>query len=115
MQILRAGNIQVGFENGALRTFKIDEIEVLRMIYFAVRDANWGTFEPQIKNLAITEASSSFSINYEVIFQENNDEFLCWEVSIKGISDNRIEFEIKGLALQDFQTNRTGFLCLASD
>jgi D-apionolactonase len=112
MQTLQAGNIQVGFENGALRTFKIKEIEILRMVYFAVRNANWGTYEPQIKNLEIESSKNSFSINYDAFFEENKTVFSSWKVAIKGFSDSRIEFEIEGSALRDFQTNRAGFCVL---
>jgi D-apionolactonase len=112
MQILQAGNIQVSFENGALRTFKIEETEVLRMVYFAMRDANWGTYKLHIQNVEIDTTNDSFSINYDAFFEEHKTIFSSWKVAINGFSDSRIEFEIEGLALQDFQTNRAGFCVL---
>ncbi len=41
-QTLRAGELSVVFENGALRYIRLGQTEVLRAIAFLVRDENWG-------------------------------------------------------------------------
>ena len=43
---LRAGPMQVEFDNGQLRYLKVGGVEVLRAVGFLVRDENWGTYTP---------------------------------------------------------------------
>jgi D-apionolactonase len=110
--MLIAGNINVLYKDGALRYFKVNELEVLRMIYFTVRDANWGTFQPKIYDEKVIENEHSFQINYRADFEENNETFISWNVEIQGVSSNKITFEINGEAKKDFKTNRAGFCVL---
>jgi len=60
---LKAGNISLAYDNGALRWLKYGDSEILRMIYFAVRDKNWGTVEPVIVNEIINLQEKSFAIS----------------------------------------------------
>jgi D-apionolactonase len=73
---LKAGQIELCYENGFLRQFIVNETEVLRMIYFAIRDANWGNYEPKISNEKITFEEDSFQITYSVEYYDNTDIFL---------------------------------------
>ena len=52
-RILRAGPMQVEFDNGQLRYLKMNGVEVLRAVGFLVRDENWGTYTPVISGLEI--------------------------------------------------------------
>ncbi len=40
---LRAGPLTLSYEAGDLRYIKLGEHEILRRIYVAIRDRNWGT------------------------------------------------------------------------
>ena len=53
---------QLDFEDGFLRNCRVDGKEVLRMIYFAVRDPNWQTRSYEIKNLEVHQNETDFTI-----------------------------------------------------
>jgi D-apionolactonase len=112
MQQLKAGNIELIYENGFLRYFKVHHTEVLRMIYFAIRDANWGNLEPVFYDEKIEKNEVAFKINYKVKYVENGHEFFKWNVEIIGSKSSEVLFEIKGEAFQEFKTNRAGFCVL---
>ncbi|MEP7142224.1 MAG: hypothetical protein ABI707_05105 [Ferruginibacter sp.] len=108
---LTAGELSLHYENGFLRWITTGENEVLRMVYFAVRDKEWNTVPGKILNQKIERTKKNFSISYEMLF-EKDDISLQWDATIKGSSDNRIVFDIKGKALSTFKKNRTGFCVL---
>lgn len=108
---LTAGNISMTYENGALRWLKLGDNEVLRMIYFAVRDKNWGTVKPVISNERINQLERSFSISYDCNFNESEIQ-MNWKVTIEGKENSLIHFTINGKALSTFQKNRVGFCVL---
>ena len=49
---LQAGSLNIFYENGFLRQIKQNGTEIVRMIYFALRDHNWGTFDRKIEKKA---------------------------------------------------------------
>jgi hypothetical protein len=61
VKTLSAGSLKLTFEDGGLRKIKVGNVEVLRMIYMAVRDYNWGTILPDLRNLDIQEKPGCFS------------------------------------------------------
>jgi len=110
--LLRAGELQLRYENGCLRHFQIGETEVLRMIYFALRDHNWGTIPPIIEQENIQVLADHFNISYRCRHQLEGQDCYLWEVNINGLADGTIEFDLKGTALKSFKTNRAGFCVL---
>jgi len=46
---LKAGQLELVYENGSIRWIRLGNSEIVRMIYSAVRDRNWGTIEPIIE------------------------------------------------------------------
>jgi hypothetical protein len=92
------------------------------MIYFALRDHNWGTFDRKIENEVIENHEDHFSISYtcfniiehgKVVGADTNyGTVFQWEVNIKGEQDGKITFEIQGNAVQDVRRNRAGFCIL---
>lgn len=109
--ILRAGPLSMKYENGFLRYIRAGETEVLRMIYFAVRNENWDTIEGRISQEEIRKGADSFEIRYEWESINPTCEF-GWKCRISGQPDGRIDFEIEGHAHAPFRKNRTGFCVL---
>jgi hypothetical protein len=62
---LVAGALSVEFDNGNLRYIRLKGVEVLRALSFLVRDENWGTYTPVLRNLSIKQQPSSFVISYQ--------------------------------------------------
>ncbi len=50
-RVLRAGPLTMLYENGDLRYIRLGEHEIVRRLYVAVRDRNWGTVLPQFSNV----------------------------------------------------------------
>lgn len=97
-------------ENGAIRSIKWGEIEVVRMIYGAVRDANWLTLAPHIENLRQEEVPDGFQIEFDARYQREEIDFRA-HYRIFGAANGRVDFEFGGVAARDFATNRIG-LCV---
>ncbi|MGH1478198.1 MAG: hypothetical protein ACRBM6_05630 [Geminicoccales bacterium] len=108
---LRAGPLTAEFDNGALRYIKVGGREAIRNIAFVVRDKDWGTYNPVLKNLKIGQAPSAFEISFDAICKDAGQE-LHYSAKIKGNSDGTLTFEGVGKAITDFETNRTGFVVL---
>jgi hypothetical protein len=110
VKTLSAGSLKLTFEDGGLRKIKVGNVEILRMIYMAVRDHNWGTILPEVRNLEIQENHDTFQICFENQYKKADIDF-SFQVSITG-KDNLIDFEIEGEALSGFRINRVGFCVL---
>jgi D-apionolactonase len=112
MNILHAGPIQVGYENGFLRRMNYDGDEIIRMIYFAVRDHNWNTLSQQIDNENITVDGDTFRITYDCLHVDGGVIIMAWKVEIAGGPDGTITFQIEGIVRESFRKNRAGFCVL---
>lgn len=107
---LKAGELDLVYENGSIRCIIFDDGEILRMIYSAVRDRNWGTIEPDILKEDIHVQDTSFEITLKVEYKADPIHFIA-DYRITG-NDNRIRFEMNGTAQSDFLKNRIGFCIL---
>src|SRR5689334_6644193 len=59
---LQAGPLHVKFQDGELRYLYVGNKEVVRRVYFAVRDANWNTIMPQFSRIAVQNQGTGFTI-----------------------------------------------------
>ena len=73
-RILHAGPMQVEFNNGQLRYLKVGGVEVLRAVGFLVRDENWGTYTPLIRELRIDQRSDGFSLSFDALCSRPDQE-----------------------------------------
>ena len=80
---LRAGPLSLVFEAGCLRTIRLGEHELLRRVYVAIRDRNWGTAPDEISNLQIDASDDSFHITYDVRNRLGDVDF-AWHGEITG-------------------------------
>ncbi len=107
---LRAGPLALVFHEGDLRTIKWGDREVLRRIYGAVRDCNWGTVPGILSGLEIRSNDSDFRIRYSREHRENGIHFV-WRAEIIGNEDGTLRFDFDGEARTTFLRNRIG-LCV---
>lgn len=110
---LSAGPVRMVFEPdlGFLRYIKLGDHEILRGIYAAVRDRNWGTVAPRVSGLKIETREDSFQLEFDVLCKEGAIDFL-WRGSISGESNGTVRFAMKGDARSTFLRNRIGFAVL---
>lgn len=108
---LRAGPLTLIYEAGDLRYIRLGQREILRRIYVAVRDRNWGTVLPRFSNVKTDISPDSFRISYEVENRQGEIVFV-WEGAITGEKDGTINFAMEGEARSTFMKNRVGFCVL---
>jgi hypothetical protein len=108
---LRAGPLSLVYEGGDLRYIRLGERELVRRVYVAVRDHNWGTVPGAIANERIDIGRERFQITYEMAHRRGPIDFV-WQADIRGEADGTIRFAMDGVARAPFRTNRTGFCVL---
>jgi hypothetical protein len=111
---LRAGPLSLVWEDGDLRNVKLGDIEIVRRIYVAIRDRNWGTVPPVMSNLAMEVGPDSFRIGFDVANRGGEIDF-TWHGEITGDADGAIRFGMDGIAHSTFLRNRIGFCVLHPD
>lgn len=107
---LKAGNWSLAYEQGKLRYFKLGELEVLRMIYPAVRDQYWRTAPAHILSESITADVDSFQVEYTASYQLEEVDYQA-RYLFRGNAQGQISIEMWGEAQRDFWRNRIG-LCV---
>ena len=92
---LRAGPLALFYEQGDLRYIKLGDQEILRRIYVAIRDRNWGTILPRFSNIRMDIQADSFYITYEVENKRGEIDF-AWKGEITGDAQGKIIFSMRG-------------------
>lgn len=110
--LLRCGPFTVLYENGFLRHVKLADNEVLRMIYFALRDENWGTYGVDIEDEKISADNNGFAVTYSAVNRREKKEMFRWSVKIDGSEQGMISMSIEGEATSTLKKNRAGFCVL---
>lgn len=109
---LRAGALTLDFEphSGALRNIRWRDLEVLRGIYGAVRDADWNTLANNVEALEVNAFLDSFAVSFQVTCINSYIDFR-WRGCINGTADGAVVFTMEGEAKREFLRNRIG-LCV---
>ena len=108
---LRAGPLQASLEAGNLRHIRFDGVEVIRAVSFIVRDRDWGTYDPVLTDLVVSETPGAFTVSYRASVDDGAQR-LDYAAEIEGHADGRLDFRARALPGTDFLTNRTGFVVL---
>ena len=110
---LRAGPLSALFVNGALRNIRLQDVEVIRGIYFLIRDRNWSTVVPDLHDLAIDRKPGGFRVSFVCRGVTPSDgQSLEWHGVITGSTGQGIAFAAHATPDTDFITCRTGFIVL---
>lgn len=108
---LKAGVLHCLYESGMIRYISAGDEELVRCIYSAVRDRNWGTLIPEITGETIRCTERSFSIFYHALYKNADIHFEA-DYSIVGTEDNRFILRMEGHAVNAFLKNRIGYCVL---
>jgi len=108
---LRAGPLSLVYEKGDLRYIRLGEREILRRVYVAIRDRNWGTVPPRFSNVRRDVAQDSFRISYDVENKQDGVDFF-WKGTITGDAQGTVTIAMEGTARSTFLRNRIGFCVL---
>ncbi|MDQ3290337.1 MAG: hypothetical protein M3Q05_03500 [Bacteroidota bacterium] len=109
--IVKAGLVQAVYDKGFLRYIQTAGHEMVRMIYFAVRDQDWETILGTLSDEHIHTSEDSFSISYTYSLNHDNIQ-MEWQAKINGQPDGTITFDLHGKAKSNFLKNRAGFCVL---
>ena len=110
-RMLRAGPVSALYVDGDLRHIRIEGREVLRRVYFALRDQHWKTLPNAISNFRLHERDGGFSIDYDAECRDCEIRFR-WSASIAGSADGSIAWRAHGRAVSGFLKNRVGWCVL---
>ncbi len=110
---LRAGPLRAIFEptTGFLRYLSVGGTEVLRGIYAAVRDENWGTVPGKVKDVRLEQRENSFDLRFSSEYQQDEVHF-TWQGRVTGEANGKLTFTFDGEAQTTFRRNRIGFCVL---
>ncbi|MBN1444308.1 MAG: hypothetical protein JXA90_16470 [Planctomycetes bacterium] len=107
---LRAGSLDLVLGEADLRYVRLGGREVIRRIYFAVRDPRWGTLPNRIESCRVDAADDEFAVDLRVSCREGPIDF-AWRAEIRGTREGAIRFAVDGEARSAFLTCRIG-LCV---
>jgi D-apionolactonase len=105
---LTAGPLNLTYEAGMIRYIRLGTHEVVRAVYAAVRDENWGTVPGDLRGVQIEQHGNAFRIT----FTSDHQGLFVWKGELTGGADGTIRFTFDGEALTDFKRNRVGFCVL---
>src|SRR5438128_1693514 len=108
---LQAGPITLLYEEGGIRYVRWGQREILRRVYVAVRDRNWGTVPTALSDLRIDARSDAFEISFNADCRRGDLHF-CWRGTITGDAKGTVVFSMEGEAMTTFLRNRIGFCVL---
>jgi D-apionolactonase len=104
---LKAGPLTMLYEAGMLRYIRLGSTEIVRGIYAAVRDENWGTVPGELRDVQMDVGDDSFKIT----FTSDHGVFV-WGGEITGDANGTTTFSFDGEAVREFKRNRVGFCVL---
>lgn len=107
---LRVGALSLLFQGGGLRYVHYGDLEVLRGVYAALRDRNWGTVVPVLSDLRLEPGKGGLRLEFDAVYQVGDIDFRAryWlEVQPQGFT-----FTFSGKAYTGFYRNRLGFCVL---
>jgi hypothetical protein len=110
-RIVRAGPATALLDGGFLRRIRVGADEVLRGVYAAVRDQNWGTIEPHYPRYEVEQGDDRFRVSFTAEHRAGEIDFV-WEGEIVGEPSGRITFSLDGVCRRAFRKNRLGFCVL---
>jgi outer membrane protein assembly factor BamB len=104
---LTAGPIRLKFQDGELRYLYVGEREIVRRVYFAVRDSRWDTVMPEFSRLEVKPSPDGFRVELAARCRNDVADY-SWTGEILGSADGKITFRVSGAANADFQSPRIG-------
>jgi hypothetical protein len=108
---VRAGPAAALLDGAFLRRIKVGPHEVLRGVYAAVRDQNWGTVGPTFSRYEFSEGTDSFRLTFTAEHRQGDVDFV-WDGEYVGEPSGRLTFRFDGVCRSAFRKNRIGFCVL---
>jgi D-apionolactonase len=110
-EIVQAGELTVELEGPQIRTVRAGDVEILRGVYMAVRDEQWGTVAGSVSGLELSRDEREFATTFALTHRQSPLSF-DWTGRIEGDRSGTITFQFDGVALTAFRYCRIGFCLL---
>ncbi|MBN1127372.1 MAG: hypothetical protein JXA71_00190 [Chitinispirillaceae bacterium] len=107
---LNAGPLSLFFEDGYIRSIRLGGVEIVRRVYFALRDELWNTIPGVFSEFSVQRHDTSFTISFNSRNCREAIDFL-WRAEITGKQSGEVVYSMRGIALSEFKRNRIG-LCV---
>ena len=108
---LNAGPVRLKLAEGELRYLRVNGREVLRRVYFAVRDARWDTVPANFKSIDVQSGAEEFTVKLRArCLNEIADVY--WNGRIEGRADGSITLEVEWEPGAAFEYPRIGICVL---
>ncbi len=111
VEMLTAGPVRCEFRDGQLRYLYVDQKEIVRRIYFAVRDDHWQTPMPVFSKVDVQKKADSFKVTLAAACKSETVDY-AWTGEIVGTADGTITFSVTGTPAKTFKSNRIGICVL---
>lgn len=111
---IRVGMVAATFQEGWLRWIEYGGVEVLRGLYGAVRDPDWNTIEPLIRDLQIRQTAGALAVDFVALHQSGDIDFR-WRGKITIDGTGSITFEMDGHSRTSCLVSRVGICILHPD
>ena len=111
VRLIECGEFCAELIDGQVGAVRFGGVEVIRGIAWLVRDSNWGTLPIQIGVLHFETFGAVTRVTYTGKCRNPGGERLQLAAAIT-IAPKKLEFVVEAVALDDFTTNRTGFIML---
>jgi hypothetical protein len=108
---LRAGPLQLEFQEGDLRYIRFADQELFRRLTVAIRDPHWGTIPGVRSDLDLQSGQDQFRLSFRSHHQSGELDYE-WTASILGQADGSLVYTMRGFARRDFSYCRIGFCLL---
>jgi hypothetical protein len=110
---VRAGPVTAELDGPDLRYVRVGSVEVVRRLYAAVRDQNWGTVPPRLSNVELDVGADRFSLRFDA---RCTDDALgvdvAWRGELVGEPDGTLTCSFDGTAQKELRYNRIGWCIL---
>lgn len=108
--VMEAGGLRAEFEEGGLRYIAYNGTEIVRGLYAAVRDRDWGTVPPQVAEFRMEKRQDGVDAQFHCVHLQGDIDFE-WRGAIR-MRDRSLQFDFDGKARSAFLKNRIGFCLL---
>lgn len=109
---IQIGDFSLVYDQGFVRYISIGDSEIVRKVYFALRDKNWDTAELVRSDEQVEVDERSFSIRYTATSRFGAVDVIRWTVHIEGFANGEFQFSIDGTVLTPYWRNRVGICVL---
>lgn len=107
MYRLHAGPASMKFQDGELRYLYVGDKEIVRRVYFGVRDERWDTVMPELSDINVQQTDVGFKISFSAVCRNDIADY-SWHGEIHGGVDGKIVFAVNGAANAEFKSPRIG-------